>query len=183
MVSHAIRPDIGAVGARLRYPNKSLQHGGLILGVGGVAGHAHKHLPLGNLGYFGRADLTSNFSAVTAACLFIRKTLFGELGGFDTENLGVAFNDVDFGCRLTALGYRNVWTPYANLYHHESASRGDDMGKPNRKKGFQSEMSYIQSHWQEILNSDPAYSPNLTLVHEDLSYSWPPRVEILGLTR
>jgi len=182
MVSQAMRPDVGAVGARLWYPNDHLQHGGLIIGVGGVAGHAHKHLPSGHAGYFGRANLISNFSAVTAACLFIRKNLYTELGGLNEDRLGVAFNDVDFGCRLVTLGYRNVWTPYANLYHHESASRGSDRTKTGPKYRFELEMNYVREKWQEILSSDPAYSPNLTLVHEDLSYAWPPRVEILGLT-
>ena len=126
--------------------------------------------------------MVSNVSAVTAACLTIRKKLYKEVGGFDEDNLGVAFNDLDFCCRLMELGYRNVWTPYADLYHRESESRGYDEQR-NRGLRFSSEIAYIQNKWDEILKNDPAYSPNLTLVHEDFSYAWPPRVEILGLNK
>ena len=118
MVGHALRPEIGAVGARLWYPNFTVQHAGIVLGIGGVAGHAHKHFPRGARGHANRAILIQNFSAVTGACLVFRKCVFAEVGGFD-EALAVAFNDVDFCLRLKTSGYRILWTPYAELLHHE----------------------------------------------------------------
>ena len=124
MVSHALRPDVGAVGARLWYSNDTLQHGGVILGLGGVANHAHKHLPRNAPGYMGRACLIQSFSAVTAACLVIRKYIYESLGGLNEIDLAVAFNDVDFCIRVREAGYKNIWTPDADLYHHESATRG-----------------------------------------------------------
>ena len=179
MVSYAIRPSTGAVGAKLRYSDDTLQHGGVVLGIGGVAGHAHKHLPEGQPGYFSRATVVSNFSAVTAACLVLRKSVYLEVGGLNEDKLGVAFNDVDLCCRLLEAGYRNVWTPYAELYHHESATRGyeDSLDKIQR---FSKEVAYMNSRWKHILDADPAYSLNLTLRHENFSYAWPPRVELLG---
>jgi GT2 family glycosyltransferase len=121
MVSLAAQPGTGAVGARLWYPNGTLQHGGVLLGLGGVAGHMHAMLRRWQLGYFGRAVVTQNLSAVTAACLVIRKSIYEQVGGLN-EELAVAFNDVDFCLRVLKAGYRNVWTPHAELYHHESAS-------------------------------------------------------------
>lgn len=179
MVSHALRPGVGAVGARLWYPNDTSQHAGVIVGVNGVAGHAHKHLPQGKSGYFGRANLIQAFSAVTAACLVIRKKIYEEVGGLNEENLRVAFNDVDFCLRVREAGYRNLWTPYAELYHHESATRGFE-NTPERRARFAKEIDYIKERWGEGLLHDPNYSPNLTLAHEDFSLAWPPRVELLA---
>ena len=176
MVSHALRPEIGAVGARLWYTNKTLQHGGVILGIGGVAGHAHKHLLSGAGGYFSRAQLTQNFSAVTAACLVIRKETFEKVGGLDATNLSVAFNDVDFCLRVRELGFRNLWAPSAELFHHESATRGYE-DSPEKQARFLNEVEYMKKRWGKSLLSDPAYSPNLTLSHEDFSYRWPPSIE------
>jgi len=177
MVSYAARPEIGAVGARLWYPNDTLQHGGVILGIGGVAGHAHRHLPRYQHGYFGRASLIQSFSAVTAACLVVRKAIYEEVGGFDEDNLPVAFNDVNFCLRVREAGYRNVWTPFAELYHFESATRGyeDTLEKQAR---FAKEVAYMKKRWGNLLLNDPAYSPNLTLDYEDFSLAWPPRVEL-----
>lgn len=175
MVSHARRPEIGAVGARLWYPNDTLQHGGVIL-VCGVAGHAHKYLPRGEYGYFGRAVLIQNYSAVTAACLVMRKEVFLEVGGLD-ENLAVAFNDVDFCLRIQQAGYRNLWTPYAELYHHESLTRGHE-NSPEKIARFNREVAYMQQRWGKLLLNDPAYNPNLTWEREDFSLAWPPRVEM-----
>lgn len=173
MVSHALRPEIGAVGARLWYPDDTLQHGGVIL-VGGVAGHAHKRLPRGHLGYCRRGVLAQDFSAVTAACMALRKEVYLEVGGMD-ENLVVAFNDVDFCLRIQEAGYRNLWTPYAELYHHESATRGHE-DTPQKKMRFGREIEFMKQRWGERLLNDPAYSPNLTLDREDFSLAWPPRV-------
>lgn len=179
MVSHALRPGVGAVGAKLWYPNNTLQHGGAVLGVGGVTGHSHKHLGHQQYGYFGRASLIQSFSAVTAACLVIRKTIFEEVGGLNEMELQIAFNDIDFCLRVREAGYRNIWTPYAELYHHESASRGAEDTTKKRER-FAKEVRYMKQHWGEQLLNDPAYSPNLTLDHEDFSLAWPPRVELFA---
>ena len=125
MLSFACQPDIGCVGARLWFPDDRLQHAGVITGLGGVAGHPNKYFPRGYVGYFGRAILTQSMSAVTAACLMIRRQVWDQVQGLD-ENLAVAFNDVDFCLRVKAAGYRNVWTPHAEMNHHESASPGNE---------------------------------------------------------
>lgn len=177
MVSHALRPDIGCVGAKLYYSNDTLQHGGVVIGLGGCAAHSHKHFPRDSAGYFLRLKCISNYSAVTAACLIVRKEIFEAVGGLDEENLKVAFNDVDFCLKVREKGYRNLWTPYAELYHHESISRGaeDTLDKQAR---FQSEIQFMKKKWGLELTQDPCYSPNLTLSHEDFSLAWPPRYEI-----
>jgi glycosyltransferase involved in cell wall biosynthesis len=175
MVSHALRPEIGAVGARLWYPNEILQHGGVILGIGSVAGHSHKYLQRHQFGYFSRACLIQNFSAVTAACLVMRKQDFLAVGGLDAKHLSIAFNDVDLCLKIKALGLRILWTPYAELYHHESVSRGHET-TPEKQARFQKECDYMKSRWGNLLVNDSAYSPNLTLETEDFAYAWPPRV-------
>jgi glycosyltransferase involved in cell wall biosynthesis len=175
MISLAIQPGVGAVGARLWYPNDTLQHGGVITGLGGLAGHSHKHLDKGAPGFFYRAQLIQTLSAVTAACLIIKKSIYEEVGGLDETNLKVAFNDVDFCLRVREAGYRNVWTPYAELYHHESATRGYE-DTPEKQLRFRDEVLYMQKRWGNLLMNDPAYSPNLTLDSEDFSYAWPPRI-------
>jgi len=175
MVSHALRADVGAVGARLWYPDGKLQHGGVILGIGGVAGHSHKFFSHHSHGYVGRASLIQSFSAVTSACLVIRKEVFEKVGGFNETDLQIAFNDVDFCLRVREAGYRNIWTPYAELYHHESATRGFE-DTPEKKARFSKEAEYMKQRWGDLLLNDPAYSPNLTLDAEDFSLAWPPRV-------
>ncbi len=168
MVSWAAQPDIGCVGAKLYYPNETLQHGGVILGIGGVAGHSHKYCARGQAGYFSRLRLAHNVSAVTAACLLVRRAVYQAVGGLDGENLAVAFNDVDFCLRVRAAGYSNVWTPHAELYHFESVSRGADTDTEKLAR-FQREVSYMLGRWD--LSRDPFYSPNLSLTHEDFSLS------------
>ena len=168
MVSHAVRPGIGAVGAMLYYPLNTVQHAGVILGLGGVAGHPFKEFPRGDQGQKNRLRLVQNYSAVTAACLLIRKDRFLEVGGFNEKDLSIAFNDVDLCCKLIKAGYRNVWTPYAEFYHHESATRGVE-DTPEKKARFQSEIDYMMNTWADLLMADPAYNPNLTLVGEDFS--------------
>jgi glycosyltransferase involved in cell wall biosynthesis len=174
MVSFAMRADVGCVGARLWYPDGRLQHGGCIVGLGGVAGHSHKYFPKGHPGYFGRAVLHQSFSGVTAACLLLRREIYDQVGGLD-EKLVVAFNDVDFCLRVRQAGYRNVWTPYAEMNHHESASRGEE-DSPEKIARFKQEIDFIKARWGDSLLHDPAYSYNLTLYVEDFSYAWPPRV-------
>lgn len=178
MMSLAMQSDVGAVGARLWYPNDTLQHGGVIIGLGGVAGHSHKHLRKYEPGFFYRAKLIQTMTAVTAACLVIKKSIYQEVGGLDETNLKVAFNDVDFCLRVCEAGYRNVWTPYAELYHHESATRGYE-DTPKKKLRFRDEVLYMKKRWGDSLMNDPTYSPNLTLHYEDFSYAWPPRIELL----
>jgi GT2 family glycosyltransferase len=174
MLGHALQPSVAAVGARLWYPDGHLQHGGVIVGLGGVAGHSHKGLPRGYSGYFARAVLQQQFSAVTAACLLIRHSIYDEVGGLD-EHLRVAFNDVDFCLRLVERGYRNVWTPYAEFIHHESASRGAET-TPEKQARFLAETQLMKARWGSSLYTDPAYSPNLTLTTEDFAIAWPPRL-------
>ena len=176
MVSLAVQPGVGAVGARLLFPDGSVQHAGVVLGIGGVAGHAHKHLPGHAFGYFGRAQSLQDFSAVTAACLVVRKAVYEQVGGLEEENLQVAFNDIDFCLRVREAGYRNVWTPHAELYHHESATRGYE-DTPEKKARFAREVQYMQARWGDALLADPAYSPNLALACDDFSLAWPPRVD------
>lgn len=174
LVSQAQRPEIGAVGARLWYPNNTIQHAGLIL-VAGLAAHAHLGKKRGDNGYFGRAGLIQAYSAVTGACLCIRRQLFEESGGFD-ESLAVAFNDVDFCLRLHAMGYRNLYTPYAELYHHESATRGYE-DTPEKMARFKKEAQILLERWMPLLMNDPYYNPNLTLSGEPFTLAWPPRIE------
>lgn len=173
MVGIACQPGVGAVGARLWYPDHTLQHGGVVLGIGGVAGHAHKRLPKDRGGYFERAALIQSFSVVTAACLIVQKKHYLAVNGLNEAELKVAFNDVDFCLRLREAGLRNVWTPYAELFHHESATRGEDTN-PEKQQRFAGEVRYMMERWGEALTHDPAYNPNLTLVHEDFSLAWPP---------
>lgn len=175
MASHALRPEAGAVGARLWYPNDTLQHGGIILGIAGWAGHAHKGFSKGSFGYFGRMALISGFSAVTAACLVVKKSVYEQVGGLNERDLKIAYSDVDFCLRLQQAGYRNIWTPYADLYHHESVTRGYE-DTPEKQARFAEELNYMRQTWGKLLETDPSYSPNLTLDHEDFSYAWPPRI-------
>lgn len=168
MVSHCMRPEIGCVGAKLYYSNDTIQHGGVILGIGGVAGHSHKQYPRHHQGYFSRLLLTQNLSAVTAACLLIRKNIYEEVAGLDEENLHVAFNDVDFCLKVREAGYRNLWTPYAELYHYESISRGAE-DSPEKLARFAREVNFMKSKWGKHLELDPFYSPNLTKSREDFS--------------
>ena len=169
MVSHACRPEIGCVGAKLYYSNDTLQHAGVILGLGGVAGHSHKYAPRHSMGYYGRLQLVQSLSAVTAACLIVRRDVYLEVGGLDEKNLVVAFNDVDFCLKVRAAGYRNLWTPYAELYHHESISRGAE-DTPEKLERFQAEVRYMTERWPDELALDPYYNPNLTSDREDFSY-------------
>jgi GT2 family glycosyltransferase len=166
MVQHAIRQEIGIVGAKLYYDNDTIQHAGVILGIGGVAGHGHKYFPKKNHGYFSRLKVIQNYSAVTGACMVMRKSVFLECGGLDAHNLTVAFNDVDLCLKALFKGYRNLWTPYAEAYHHESKSRGKE-NTPSKQKRFRQEIEYMQKTYKNLLLKDPCYNKNLTLKHED----------------
>lgn len=168
MVSHAVRPEIGCVGAKLYYSNDTLQHAGVICSLGGVAGHSHKHFPGKHPGYFHRLVLVQQLSAVTAACLLVRRSIYEEVGGLDEVNLHVAFNDVDFCLKVREAGYRNLWTPYAELYHHESISRGHE-DTPEKRERFNGEVNFMKSKWGDALKYDPCYNLNLTKDREDFS--------------
>jgi O-antigen biosynthesis protein len=167
MVALAMRPEVGCVGARLLYPDGRLQHGGIILGVGGVAGHAHRFASGAEPGYLQRLRAVQNVSAVTGACLMVRKEVFDQVDGLD-ESLTVAFNDVDFCLKVRAAGYLNLWTPFATLVHHESVSRGHDV-TPAKARRFADEYAAMQRRWGAELLSDPYYSPHLTYDREDFS--------------
>lgn len=186
MVSHALRPEVGAVGAKLYYANDTLQHGGVILGIGGVAGHSHKHFPRQSLGCFNRLQLTHNLSCVTGACLAIRREVFDEIGGFNERDLAVSFNDVDFCIRVRQAGYRIIWTPHAELYHYESLSRGDPNKTPESAARNSSEVTYMLERWGPVLDNDPFYNPNLSLDTENFDIAATTRVpkpwlELTGL--
>ena len=168
MVRQVCRPDIGCVGAKLYYPNDTIQHAGVVLGIGGVAGHSQKYFSRNANGYFGRLHLAHNVSAVTAACLLVRKAVFQEVGGLDEANLKVSFNDVDFCLKVREAGYRNLFTPYAELYHHESISRGPNDTRAKRAVA-DAEARFMRQKWGKLLDNDPYYNPNLTLVFEDFS--------------
>lgn len=159
MLSHTQRPEVGVVGAKLLFPNRTIQHGGIILGIGGVAGHAFYSLPEGNPGYMDFLTVTRNCSAVTAACMMVRKEVFDRVGGFDSD-LEIAYNDVDLCLRILEKGYSIVWTPYAVLLHYESASRGYSLPAHN--------IEYFSQKWSHFINrGDPYYNKNLTLNHCD----------------
>lgn len=174
MLGLALVPEYGAVGAMLYYPDQLIQHAGVIIGTGGVAGHAHVGQPRGTPGQHNRAMLSQNLSAVTAACLLVRLDVFEEVGGLD-EDFEVAFNDVDFCLRVAARGYLNAWTPWAELYHHESASRGYE-DNPEKMARFMGEVGRIQARWGASLQWDPAYNPNLSLLDGNFDLAIPPRL-------
>jgi GT2 family glycosyltransferase len=178
LVSHAIRPGIGAVGARLLYPDGRVQHAGVVTGIQGVAGHAFKGLPREAPGYFSLPHLLREVSAVTGACMAVRKVAYEQVGGLDDRELQVAFNDIDFCLKLRRAGYRNLYTPWAELYHHESYSRGSDL-EGARLRRFQSEIDVMRQRWPE-LEYDPAYNPNLSLENEDYEFAAPPRASRSG---
>jgi GT2 family glycosyltransferase len=176
MVSLAIQEGVGCVGARLWYPTGKLQHGGVILGLGGYAAHAHRGMHRAHYGYFNRACLTHTMSAVTGACLLVRKSLYEEVGGFDEKELVIGYNDVDFCLKVRAKGYRNLICAEADLNHYESASRGEDLSGEKLLR-FRNEGAVLRARWSDLLDRDPAYNPNLTDSAEDFGLAFPPRVE------
>ena len=177
MVGHLVQSDVGVVGAKLFYPDGKVQHGGDVVGVGGVANHLHAFIDRDDPGYCNRAILAQDLSAVTAACLMTWRKLYMDLGGLDEENLPVAFNDVDYCLRVREAGYRVVWTPHAQLYHHESVSRGKD-DTPEKKARAKREVAYMRKRWREKLVGDPFYNPNLSYQRADFSLSNAPLVSV-----
>lgn len=163
MLMYAQRPDVGIVGAKLYYPDDTVQHAGVIVGLGGVAGHTHCHIKKYESGYMGKMFYAQDLSAVTAACLMIKKSIFDRIGGFDCE-FAVAFNDVDFCLRVREIDKLVVFTPYAELYHYESKSRGYE-DTPEKKRRFAGEVDLFHKKWDKkfLDKGDPYYNPNLSL--------------------
>ena len=171
MLMQASRPGAAICGAMLYYPDDTIQHAGIITGLGGYAGHSHKYKKAGGSGYMFRLATVQDFSAVTAACLLVRSEVYDEMGGLD-EGFTVAFNDVDFCLRVRDAGYRIVWTPYARLYHYESKSRGSDEKDKAKKERFATEQKRLTDRFTRYgLTHDPYYNPSLTLDREDFSES------------
>jgi len=168
MLSYAMVPDIGCVGAKLYYRNGGVQHAGVVLGIGGVAGHVFLNRTRDDLGYFGRLQLASNFSAVTGACLMVKRSTYMAAGGLDERELPVTFNDIDLCLKIQALGYHNVVTPFAELVHDESATRGGDE-TANSKSHLRREWATMQKRYGDFLKNDPCYSQHLTLENDDFS--------------
>ncbi len=166
MIRYAIRPEVGCVGAKLYYTDGTIQHAGVILGLGGVANHSHRHAPRDANGYFGRLKIAHEVSAVTGAALVVRRNVFEEVGGLDEIGLPVAFNDVDLCLKVRAAGYRNIWTPQAELFHHESATRGRDQ-TPTAAARLLGETQVMHRRWGSALQSDPFYHPLLSDTHGD----------------
>jgi GT2 family glycosyltransferase len=163
MLEHALRPEVGVVGAKLYYPNDTIQHAGVIIGLRGSAGHAHADEPRASAGYHRRLVVTQNVSAVTGACLMLRRSVFAEVGGLD-ERFLLAFNDIDLCLRIRQRGYRIIWTPHAELYHHESLTRGSDVADPIKSARFESEAELFRTRWAAYLAAgDPYYNPNFDL--------------------
>ncbi|MFM2092052.1 MAG: hypothetical protein RLZZ127_2541 [Planctomycetota bacterium] len=172
MAALAMRPGTGCVGARLLYPDGRVQHGGVILGLGGYAAHAHRREPRDRPGYFNRLQVRQNVSAVTGACLLVRRDVHDAVGGLDPE-YAVAYNDVDFCLRVVERGFVNVFTPFAEFVHHESVSRGAETD-PAAVARFQTEKDRLARRWGTLLADDPAYNPNLTRDDEDFRPRTPP---------
>lgn len=171
MVAEASQPGVAACGAMLYYPDDTIQHAGIITGLGGYAGHSHKYHKRGGSGYMFRLATVQDYSACTAACLLVRTSAYDAVGGLD-EAFTVAFNDVDFCLRLREKGWRIVWTPYAELYHHESKSRGSDEEDPAKKARFAKEQARLyEVHCKQNILHDPYYNPNLSLDYEDFRES------------
>jgi len=169
MLEHSQREEIGCVGAKLYYPNDTIQHAGIIIGLGGYAGHSHKMYPRDHTGYFNRLNIVQNVSALTGACLMVKKSIYSEMDGLNPHDFKVAYNDVDFCLRVLEKGYLNIFTPYAEMYHHESITRGYET-TPEKQARFHEEKRLLSLLHREILTQgDPYYNPNLTRAKEDFS--------------
>ena len=168
LLGYCMRSDVGGVGARLYYEDDTIQHAGVVIGFGGIAGHCFVMQPRGTTGYCHRIICAQDYSAVTAACMMVKKEAFEKVGGL-SEDLAVAFNDIDFCLKLRKAGYLIVYNPYAELYHYESKSRGLE-DTPEKVARFNREMAVFEKKWPEILrDGDPYYNPNLTLKSQDFS--------------
>ncbi|HXP51182.1 MAG TPA: glycosyltransferase family 2 protein [Bacteroidia bacterium] len=174
IVSHVMRKEVGAVGAKLYFEDGRIQHAGIVLGINTVGAHIYKNSKKNYAGNFNRLLLTQNFSAVSSACLFVQKSLYNEIGGFDETNLSNKYNDIDFCLRLQEKGYINVWTPFAELYHYESAEIGDNI---TEMKKNDTEVDYMYTKWGKTILNDPYYNPNLSLSNVEYKFEFPPRAK------
>jgi len=165
MVEQVQKPTIGAVGAKLLYPDHTIQHAGVVLGLRSIADHTHRHFADTDSGYYGQISTINNYSAVTGACLMCRREVFEKMGGFD-EQLAVAFNDVDLCLEIMRRGYRNVYLPHVVLYHYESKSRGIE-DSAEKQQRFMKEHETMKQRWKEIIDCDPCYNINLTRTRDD----------------
>ena len=168
---------VGAVGPMLYYPDDTIQHAGVILGIGGVAGHQFSGIMRGTAGYFGRAMLDQDLSCVTAACMVMRRAVFEQLGGFN-ERFPIAFNDVDLCLRMRAAGWRILWTPAVELYHHENASLGRHDSE-SRRLQFARDETMMREAWEAAIENDPFFNPNLSRATGNHDLAFPPRIEKL----
>ncbi len=176
MVEQKKKKKIGAVGALLLYPDNTIQHAGVVLGIRSIADHSHRGFSPTDAGYNGQIISVNNYSAVTAACLMCRREVFEQIGGFD-EELAVAFNDVDLCLKMLYKGYRNIYVPHAVLYHHESKSRGvENTGEKQLR--FQKEIQNMKQRWKHLIDEDPCYNPHLTRQQEDFSLRVKTNVEV-----
>jgi GT2 family glycosyltransferase len=160
MVRWAIRPDVGVVGAKLLFPGGLIQHAGVVLGLGGIAGHVYRRSPGDHRGYLAQLTVPHEVAAVTGACIAIERTKFEAVGGFDAENLPVDLNDIDFCLRINELGWSNIWTPEATLIHHQSATRGIDS---DPFELYRKERGYFVQRWSHVIRDDPYFHPGLSL--------------------
>jgi len=176
MVGQLLQPRVRVVGAKLYFPDGRVQHAGDTVGPGGCANHLHAFIERNEPGYCNRAAVAQELSAVTGACMLVWKSLYEELGGLNEKHLPVSFSDVDFCLRVREAGYRVVWTPHAELYHHESLSRGKDQ-TPDKKRRANREVSYMRKRWKHVMQHDPFYNPNLSYLRPDFSLSHFPAVE------
>ncbi|MCS3799956.1 glycosyltransferase [Niastella sp. OAS944] len=175
LVSQCVRQEIGAVGAKLFYPNGQIQHAGIFL-CEDPGNHIYMKRDKNDPGYYNKLNLVQNYSAVTAACLAVRKELFIKVGGFDEKNLKIAYNDVDFCLKVRELGYRNLFTPFAQLIHHESLTRGSDLSEVNFQR-WREEYRFMATKWKSIISNDPFYNPNLSVTTLTTQFAFPPKIK------
>ena len=169
MLGYCMRKDVGAVGARMFYEDGTIQHAGVIVGLGGLAGHPYSGAPKETYGHMGRIHAVQELSAVTAACVLVKKVVFEKVKGFESQ-YAVAFNDIDLCMKIRKAGYRIIYTPYANLTHYESKSRGTEDSREKRKR-FESEIKLFEKRWEKILkNGDPYYNPNFRLDESNFQF-------------
>ncbi|MGI8932164.1 MAG: glycosyltransferase family 2 protein, partial [Sphingomicrobium sp.] len=173
MVSHVMRPDVGIVGAKLLHGDDTIQHAGVTLGIS-VASHLYKKFPPEAEGHNGRLILPQDVSAVTAACLLVRRDVWGEVGGLD-EAFPISYNDIDLCLKVAKAGYRILWTPEVLVYHLESQSRGKD-ASPEKRERLDRDKARLIDRWGDRLRSDPFHSPNLSDRHIDARLAFPARV-------
>ncbi|HEX2558771.1 glycosyltransferase family 2 protein, partial [Phenylobacterium sp.] len=175
LVGQALRPDVGAVGARLLFADGRVQHAGIALGIAGVASYYHPFVAREARGYRDALVLAREVSAVTGACLALRREVYEQVGGLEEEHLAVAFNDVDLCLKIRETGLRVVVTPFAELHHYESASRGRDRSAEHRER-YAKEAAYMRQRWGRVLDEDPFYNPNFSRRSGGFKLASPPRV-------